>query len=261
MPRQKSILFIPEPTQIPPTTPPAHPLPTIEIQATLAQATPVPNSEALTNVIQRVSVLEKDVKELKQVDHTLTILESIKSEVPEAVNKYLGSTLGDTLQKDDVLKFIKVKQEYQDPPAGSDQGTKKRRTGKDAEPSKKSLKSKESDKDKTTSTTSKFGKYVSADKSVYETEHVVQMDVEEPNLKYVANDADEQQAYDIPKIPKKDWFKKSPRPKTLDPNWNTVKTVDDAPKQSWFNKMVQAEKPSLTFDELMSTPIDFLYLL
>ncbi|GKG55568.1 hypothetical protein Tco_0572208, partial [Tanacetum coccineum] len=36
---------------------------------------------------------------LQQVDHTPTILESIKSEVPEAVNKYLGSTLGDTLQK------------------------------------------------------------------------------------------------------------------------------------------------------------------
>ncbi|GJV84684.1 hypothetical protein Tco_1524582 [Tanacetum coccineum] len=46
-----------------------------------------------------VSDLEKDVKVLKQVDHTLVILESIKSEVPESVNKYLGSTLGDTLQK------------------------------------------------------------------------------------------------------------------------------------------------------------------
>ncbi|GJZ31914.1 hypothetical protein Tco_0576961 [Tanacetum coccineum] len=55
----------------------------------------------------------------------------------------------------------------------------------------------------------------SADK-YYENRHVVQMDVEEPNLNNVANDADEQQAYDIPKIPKKDWFKKSPRPKTLE---------------------------------------------
>ncbi|GJV47100.1 hypothetical protein Tco_1437312 [Tanacetum coccineum] len=33
------------------------------------------------------------------------------SEVPEAVNKYFSSTLRDTLQKDDVSKFIKVKQE------------------------------------------------------------------------------------------------------------------------------------------------------
>ncbi|GJR32099.1 hypothetical protein Tco_1108331 [Tanacetum coccineum] len=53
-----------------------------------------------------VSDLEKDVKVLKQVDHTLVILESIKSEVPESVNKYLGSTLGDTLQKVNILKSI-----------------------------------------------------------------------------------------------------------------------------------------------------------
>nr|GEX89799.1 retrovirus-related Pol polyprotein from transposon TNT 1-94 [Tanacetum cinerariifolium] len=32
---------------------------------------------------------------------------------------------------------------------------------------------------------------------------------------------------------------------------------DDAPEQSWFNEMIQAKKPPLTFDELMSTPIDF----
>ncbi|GJS99668.1 hypothetical protein Tco_0820838 [Tanacetum coccineum] len=263
----------------------------------------VPNiQQELFHVVKVVSDLEKDVKELKQVYYTPTILESIKYEVPEAVNKYLGSTLRDTLQKDDVSKFIKVKQELaakekmskflttpydqvvedehkqkdilfqmmmaskshekhpahkelydaliqlllvdkndmdrlvvdpasqrkrrhddkdQDPPAGSDQGMKKRRTGKDAEPSKKSLKSKESAKGKTQSNTSKTGKSVSTDKPIHEPEHIVKMDVEEPHLNNVANDADKPQA------------------------------------DSWFNEMIQAEKPSLTFDELMSTLIDF----
>ncbi|GKF33345.1 hypothetical protein Tco_0106545, partial [Tanacetum coccineum] len=88
------VSVIPEPTQIPPSTPPAPPLP-----ATVIPSAPAPNSEAFNDVVQRVSELEKDVKELKQVDHSTAILESIKSEVPEAVNKYLGSTLGDTLQK------------------------------------------------------------------------------------------------------------------------------------------------------------------
>ncbi|GJV54180.1 hypothetical protein Tco_1449921 [Tanacetum coccineum] len=97
--------------------------------------------------------------------------------------------------------MIKIKTLF----AGSDQGMKKRRTGKDAEPSKKSTKSKKSSKCKTPSTTSKSGKSVSADKSVYETEHIVQMDVEEPNLDDVANDVDEPQAYAIPKIPKLPW--------------------------------------------------------
>ncbi|GJZ31915.1 hypothetical protein Tco_0576962 [Tanacetum coccineum] len=134
--------------------------------------------------IQRVSVLEKDVKELKQVDHTLTILESIKSEVPRTLSIDLWIKSRRPLQKDDVSKFIKVKQKRaaqekmpkysttpydqaaedehqqkfilfkmmmasklavdpasqrkrrhddkdQDPHAGSDQGMKKRRTGKD----------------------------------------------------------------------------------------------------------------------------------
>ncbi|GJT06585.1 hypothetical protein Tco_0841047 [Tanacetum coccineum] len=214
------VSVIPEPTEIPPSTPPAPLLPATVIPSAL-----VPNPEAFNDV----------------------------SKVPEAVNKYLGPTLGDTLRKDDVSKFIKVKQELdakennehkqknilfqsllvdendmdklvvdpasqrkrrhddkdQDPPAGSDLRMKKKRTRKDAEPSKKSLKSKESAKDT------------------------------------------------IPKIPKKDWFKKSPRPKILDPDWNTVKTIDDAPEQSWFNEMIQAEKHLLMFDELMSTPIDF----
>ncbi|GJT31400.1 hypothetical protein Tco_0911675 [Tanacetum coccineum] len=36
-----------------------------------------------------------------------------------------------------------------------------------------------------------------------------------------------------------------------------VKNIDDTPEQSCFNKIVQAVKPPLTFDELMITPIDF----
>ncbi|GKF20953.1 hypothetical protein Tco_0069591, partial [Tanacetum coccineum] len=106
----------------------------------------------------------------------------------------------------------------QDPPAGSDLRMKKKRTRKDAEPSKKSSKSKESAKGKTPSNTSKTGKSISADKSVHEPEYVVQIDDEEPNFNNVANDANEPQADVIPKILKKDWFKKSPRLETLDPD-------------------------------------------
>ncbi|GJU21671.1 hypothetical protein Tco_1155013 [Tanacetum coccineum] len=40
-------------------------------------------------------------------------------------------------------------------------------------------------------------------------------------------------------------------------DWNTIKIIDDALEQPWFNEMIQAKKPPLTFDELMSTPIDF----
>nr|GFB27619.1 hypothetical protein [Tanacetum cinerariifolium] len=155
------------------------------LPASVILSAPVPSSEAFNDVTQRVSKLEKEVKELKQVDHTLAIRESIKSKVPEVINKYIRSTLRDTLQK-------------------------------------------ESAKGKTPSITSKSSKFVSAYKSVHKTKHVVQMDVEQPNLDKAANDVDEPQAYAIPKIPKKDWFKKSLSPETLYLDWNIVKTVDDA---------------------------------
>ncbi|GJS69835.1 hypothetical protein Tco_0702676 [Tanacetum coccineum] len=44
----------------------------------------------------------KEVKELKNVDHSLTLLSKIKSEVPNAVKEYLGTSLDDAIYK--VLK-------------------------------------------------------------------------------------------------------------------------------------------------------------
>ncbi|GJZ18369.1 hypothetical protein Tco_0554492 [Tanacetum coccineum] len=61
-----------------------------------------------------------------------------------------------------------------------------------------------------------------------------------------------------PKRQKNDWYKKSPSPEPQDPDWNTVKTIDDAQEQPWFKEKVNVVVPPLTFDELMSTPIDFL---
>ncbi|GKD67498.1 hypothetical protein Tco_1309606 [Tanacetum coccineum] len=57
--------------------------------------------------------------------------------------------------------------------------------------------------------------------------------------------------------PKHDWFKKPERPPTPDSDWNVRKSVDFRPPQTWISKIYQEEKPPLSFDELMSTPIDF----
>ncbi|GJV42923.1 hypothetical protein Tco_1427459 [Tanacetum coccineum] len=54
-----------------------------------------------------------------------------------------------------------------------------------------------------------------------------------------------------------DWFKKPERPSTPDSDWNATKTIDFRPPQTLISKIAKAEKPPLTFDELMSTPIDF----
>ncbi|GJY26453.1 hypothetical protein Tco_0401179 [Tanacetum coccineum] len=55
----------------------------------------------------------------------------------------------------------------------------------------------------------------------------------------------------------KDWFKKPERPPTPDPHWNKGKSVKNKPTQKWLSDLAKEEKPSRTFDDLMSTPIDF----
>ncbi|GJS49935.1 hypothetical protein Tco_0600056 [Tanacetum coccineum] len=64
----------------------------------------------------------------------------------------------------------------------------------------------------------------------------------------------------LPKSPGKSAqakVKKPKRPLTLDSDWNARKFVDFRPPQTWISIISQAEKPPLTFDKLMSTPIDF----
>nr|GEV30865.1 hypothetical protein [Tanacetum cinerariifolium] len=100
------------------------PIPTPPI-TTIAPSVTTTFPDPLLAIIQRVSELKKDVKELKQVDHSLVILAIIRSHVPLAVNEYLGSSLEDALQKilqkhtkeliqqssqKDVYEIIKIKQ-------------------------------------------------------------------------------------------------------------------------------------------------------
>ncbi|GJR37340.1 hypothetical protein Tco_1213024 [Tanacetum coccineum] len=52
-----------------------------------------------TEVVSIITNLEKDVKELKTIDHSATLLSTIKIEVPNAVKEYLGTSLDDALHK------------------------------------------------------------------------------------------------------------------------------------------------------------------
>ncbi|GJR60663.1 hypothetical protein Tco_1502825 [Tanacetum coccineum] len=80
----------------------------------------VPNSEAVKSVVQRFTKLEKAVKELKQADHSTTILASIKSQVPSVVEDYLGSSIPDAFKKvlqshtEEPKKELFEKRDYKD---------------------------------------------------------------------------------------------------------------------------------------------------
>nr|GEV38162.1 hypothetical protein [Tanacetum cinerariifolium] len=62
--------------------------------------TGVLDSGILTTLQLRVTDLEKDVKELKDVDNSTKVISTIKYEVPDAVKEYIGSSLDDALHKD-----------------------------------------------------------------------------------------------------------------------------------------------------------------
>ncbi|GJU52017.1 putative reverse transcriptase domain-containing protein [Tanacetum coccineum] len=59
----------------------------------------LPPTSSSLSVSSRVSILEKDVQELKETDNIMTLRASLKSEIPSVVNAFLGSSLGDALQK------------------------------------------------------------------------------------------------------------------------------------------------------------------
>ncbi|GKE27771.1 hypothetical protein Tco_1443155, partial [Tanacetum coccineum] len=82
---------VPQQTTTPIPTPPT----TTDAQII---TTAVPESNALTTIKLRVAKLEKDVSELKTVDHSTEALAIFKSQVPSVIDNYLGSKVGDVFQ-------------------------------------------------------------------------------------------------------------------------------------------------------------------
>ncbi|GKB07728.1 hypothetical protein Tco_0836012 [Tanacetum coccineum] len=73
------------------------PIPSLLITTEAPLVTTIPHP--LPAIIQRVSILKKDVQELKEVDNTTTLCASLRSKILSVVNAYLRSNLRDALQK------------------------------------------------------------------------------------------------------------------------------------------------------------------
>ncbi|GKC01385.1 hypothetical protein Tco_0987521 [Tanacetum coccineum] len=116
------------------------------------------------------------------------------------------------------------KDKDQDPSAGSDRGTKRRKSSKEA-------------------------------KSQKDPSHTVDDSEVKKNQEFNTGNNDEQPEYED--APKNDWFKKPERPPTPDPDWNKRQHIDFQPPQTWISVTARAKKPPTLFDELMDTPIDF----
>ncbi|GJZ49437.1 hypothetical protein Tco_0603627, partial [Tanacetum coccineum] len=86
--------FLSTSSSIPQQTTTPIPTPTITTDAPTVTAV-VPEYNALTAVELRVAKLEKDVSELKTIDHSIEYLAILKSQVPSVVDNYFGSKVGD----------------------------------------------------------------------------------------------------------------------------------------------------------------------
>ncbi|GJX41678.1 hypothetical protein Tco_0256668 [Tanacetum coccineum] len=132
---------------------------------------------------------------------------------------------------------------------------KKRKTSKDAEPTK-GLKAEESQSGSSKGAKSQsksFGKSVQSEEPEFE---VADSDMPQDQEENPGNDDEEPKG----KVAsKRDWFTKPKRTQEpTDPDWNDGKTPQQGPTQSWLMTLASsADKPSKTFDELMNTPIDF----
>nr|GEU35467.1 hypothetical protein [Tanacetum cinerariifolium] len=75
------------------------PIPTPMTIEAITSTTVVSESKTLATFHQRITNLEKDAKEFKTVDHSATLLSTIKSEFLNVFKEYLGSSLDDPLHK------------------------------------------------------------------------------------------------------------------------------------------------------------------
>ncbi|GJU26930.1 hypothetical protein Tco_1165551 [Tanacetum coccineum] len=214
-----------------------------------------------------IDLVEKSVKDIIKVEVKSQLTQILPKEVSDYATPVIQSSVTESLEnildKDLFESYGNVyslkrdredkdKDKDEDPPAGSDQGLKKQKTSKDVEPSRGS-KSKESNSSSSKGTKSQpksSRKSAQAEELVFEA-----ADTEMP-LKQGDDVGNTDDQPNVEATPKVDWFKKPKRPPTLYSDWNTTKTVDFRPPQTWISKIAKAGKP-LIFDELMRTPIDF----
>ncbi|GKC84341.1 hypothetical protein Tco_1140058 [Tanacetum coccineum] len=149
----------------------------------------------------------------------------------------------------------KDKAKDEDPSVGSDRGLKKRKTSKDAEPTKgpKAKESLSASSKDTKSQPKSTRKSVQSKESEFK---VADSDMPQDQEENPGNDDEEPKEKVASKC---DWFTKPAQPQEpTDPDWNVSKTPQQGQHQSWLITLASsAKKPSKTFDEQMSTLIDF----
>ncbi|GKB83175.1 hypothetical protein Tco_0950070 [Tanacetum coccineum] len=180
-------------------------------------------------------ILMDKMEENKSIDRS-DVQKNLYNALVEAYN-----TDKDLLSSyDDVLIIPRTrddKDKDEEPSAGSNRGTKRRRSGKEAESSK------EPTRKESRTTSSSKGASRSQPTDLNETTH----------LEFITGDDDVIPAREVQD--ERQWH--PPTSPTPDREWHLTKTVSDLPPQHWITDLAQAAGTQSSFDEFMATPIDF----
>ncbi|GJX22849.1 hypothetical protein Tco_0227294, partial [Tanacetum coccineum] len=198
--------------------------------------------------------------ELKKI--LIDKMESNKSIHRSDEQKNLYKALVDTYKSDKLIldtygDYFSFKRHRDDedkdeePSAGSNRGSKRRRAGKEPE-------STIAPKEKTSKT---IGKSTEGSKSHHKSAQVEEPmhtaeDLEEPSHQEFDTGFSEDQPVDET-TQHRDWFQKPTKPPTPDRDWNKTLHAAYGPIQPWISSLARKEDTRDSFNELMDTPLDF----
>ncbi|GJR74374.1 hypothetical protein Tco_0086739, partial [Tanacetum coccineum] len=151
--------------------------------------------------------------------------------------------------------LYKALDEDEEPSAGSNRGSKRRRARKEPEstsaPNDKTSNSTGKSKERSKSHQTSTGKYAQAEEPIHADE-----DLEEPaHQEFDTGFTEDQHVDETTQHP--DWFQKPTKPPTLDRDWNKTLPAKHGLVQPWISTLAQNEDPCESFNELMDTPLDF----
>ncbi|GJS14074.1 hypothetical protein Tco_0408546 [Tanacetum coccineum] len=109
----------------------------------------------------------------------------------------------------------------------------------------------------TSSKPSKPDKSVQEDETVEVPDQEEVIDDEEPIVDEVVNTEEHPQDDVGLNHDRSKWFKQTPRPETLDPEWSKDPNTDVGPEHNWFHELEKTAKDQGEFDDLMVSTIDF----
>ncbi|GJW20309.1 hypothetical protein Tco_0030931 [Tanacetum coccineum] len=166
--------------------------------------------------------------------------------------KLILDTYGDTVT---IKRHQDDQDEDEEPCAGSNQGSKRRRAGKEPKltsaPKEKTFKSSGKSKDGSKSHNTSTSKSVQSEEPIH-----ANKDLEEPAHQEFDTEFTKDQPVDET-TQHHDWFHKPIKPPTPVRDWNKTLHVVHGPIQPWISNLAQKEDTHNSFNELIDTPLDF----